>query len=65
MTDLVLTENRDGVLLITLNRPDKKNAINNAMWAQIRDTFRDAAADDSVVCVLLTAWTSPASARRV
>ncbi len=54
MTDTVLTENRDGVLLVTLNRPEKKNAINNAMWGQIRDTFRAAAADDTVGCVLLT-----------
>lgn len=54
MSDFVLTENRDGVLLITLNRPEKKNAINGAMWQQIRDTFRSAAEDDSVVCALLT-----------
>ncbi|PLW68930.1 enoyl-CoA hydratase/isomerase family protein [Pseudohalioglobus lutimaris] len=54
MTDFVLTENRDGVLLVTLNRPEKKNAINGAMWQQIHDAFRRAAADDSVVCALLT-----------
>jgi len=54
MTDFVLTENRDGVLLITLNRPEKKNAINGVMWQQIEQTFRQAADDDSVVCALLT-----------
>ena len=54
MTDLVLTENRDGVLLVTLNRPEKKNAINNAMWAAIAEVFNAAAADDAVTCVLLT-----------
>ena len=27
----VLTENRDGVLLITLNRPDARNAVNAAL----------------------------------
>jgi len=53
MTDLVLTDNRDGVLVVTLNRPDKKNAINTQMWAGLRDTFRSAAEDDDVVCVLL------------
>jgi enoyl-CoA hydratase/carnithine racemase len=53
MTDLILTENRDGVLVVTLNRPAKKNAINTEMWAGLRDTFRAAAADDDVVCVLL------------
>jgi enoyl-CoA hydratase/carnithine racemase len=53
MTDLILTENRDGVLLVTLNRPEKKNAINTQMWIDLRDTFTRAAADDEVVCVLL------------
>lgn len=53
MSDLVLTDNRDGVLVVTLNRPDKKNAINDAMWIAIRETFRAAAADDAVTCVLL------------
>lgn len=53
MTDTVLTENRDGVLVVTLNRAEKKNAINNEMWVGIRETFKSAAADDSVVCVLL------------
>ncbi len=54
MTQTVLTENRDGVLLVTLNRPQRKNAINNEMWIAIRETFRAAAEDDSVACVLLT-----------
>ena len=54
MTDLVLNENRDGVLLVTLNRPEKKNAINNAMWAGIAEVFNAAAIDDTVTCVLLT-----------
>ena len=53
MTDLILTDNRDGVLVVTLNRPAKKNAINTQMWIDLRDTFRAAAPDDAVVCVLL------------
>ena len=53
MTDTILTQNRDGVLVVTLNRPEKKNAINNAMWIALRETFKAAAQDDAVVCVLL------------
>jgi enoyl-CoA hydratase/carnithine racemase len=53
MTDLILTDNRDGVLVVTLNRPAKKNAINTQMWVGLRDTFRAAATDKDVVCVLL------------
>ena len=54
MPDSILTENRDGVLIVTLNRPEKKNAINNAMWYALRDTFQGADKDDSVACILLT-----------
>ncbi len=32
MNDAVLVERRDGVVLCTLNRPEKKNAIDTAMW---------------------------------
>ena len=53
MTDTILTENRDGVLVVTFNRPEKKNAINTEMWIGLRETFKAAAADDTVVCVLL------------
>ena len=53
MTDTILTENRDGVLVVTLNRPEKKNAISNAMWREIRDIFSSAAENDGVTCVLL------------
>ncbi len=52
MENLVI-ENRDGLLIVRLNRPERKNAISNAMWLGIRDTFRAAAEDDSVACVLL------------
>jgi len=31
MTDLVLTERRDDVFLISLNRPEKRNAMNPEM----------------------------------
>lgn len=53
MSDKLLVENRDGVLVLTLNRPEKKNAIDTAMWIGIRETFRAAADDDSVRCLLL------------
>ena len=53
MSEYLLSENRDGVLVITFNRPQKKNAINNAMWAGLRDAFHAAAGDPAVRCVLL------------
>ena len=54
MSNTILTENIDGVLVVTFNRPHKKNALNTEMWIALRDTFSAADADDSVVCLLLT-----------
>lgn len=53
MSELILTENRDGVLVVTFNRPAKKNAINTQMWVDLQETFKAAADNDDVVCVLL------------
>ncbi len=53
MSELLLTENRDGVLVITFNRPDKKNAVNTQMWIALREAFCAAAQDNDVVCALL------------
>jgi 2-(1,2-epoxy-1,2-dihydrophenyl)acetyl-CoA isomerase len=43
-----------GVLTITLNRPERKNAINGAMWEELLATFRDAAVDPEVRVVVIT-----------
>jgi enoyl-CoA hydratase/carnithine racemase len=53
MSEFLLAENRDGVLVLTLNRPQKKNAITHAMWVALREAFRAAAEDTQVRCVLL------------
>lgn len=53
MATKIASRNDDGVLVVTFNRPEKKNAIDTGMWASIRDIFNAAATDDSVVCVLL------------
>ena len=39
MTEQVLAENHDGVLVITLNRPEKKNAISNEMLYGLEAAF--------------------------
>src|SRR5262245_48575084 len=48
MADEVLTESRDHTCFITLNRPGKRNALNAAMIAQLRDAFTRVAADPSI-----------------
>ncbi|RMF77781.1 MAG: 2-(1,2-epoxy-1,2-dihydrophenyl)acetyl-CoA isomerase, partial [Planctomycetota bacterium] len=44
----------DGVLTITLNRPDKYNAFNNQMSIELGSALRSAAREDDVRCVVLT-----------
>lgn len=58
----VLREQRDGVLLLTLNRPEKKNAFDDPQWDGLRDALRDAREDDDVAVVVVTGAGSDFSA---
>jgi enoyl-CoA hydratase/carnithine racemase len=53
MTHL-LVDDRDRVRTLTLNRPDALNAFNEALYDELTEALRAAAADDSVAVVLLT-----------
>lgn len=50
----VLQQNDDGVLLVTLNRPQKKNAFDDPQWDGLRDALNRARGDASVAVVVLT-----------
>lgn len=50
----VLTENRDGILWLTVNRPEKLNALNRETLAEISDAVEAAAQDDAVWAVVIT-----------
>lgn len=50
---LVLTEDRDAVRHIVLNRPEKRNAMSQALLLELGEALRAAAADVSVHCVVL------------
>src|SRR6516164_4989244 len=52
MTEHVRIENNGGVLTLTLNRPDKKNALTDAMYGKLADAI-EAAEQDAAVRVLL------------
>ena len=54
-TDPILTQFRDGVLTITLNRPPVLNSFNGAMATALRQALRHAADETTVRAVLLTA----------
>ena len=53
MSDL-LTENRGGVRILTMNRPDKRNALNQALTQELLDGLRAADADTNVRSIVLT-----------
>jgi enoyl-CoA hydratase len=50
----VLTERRDGVLVITLNRPEVRNAVNAAVAKGIADALDELDADDALQLGILT-----------
>jgi enoyl-CoA hydratase/carnithine racemase len=51
--DEILTETRDGILRIEINRPDKKNALTAAMYQAMADAIRLGEADSKVRVVLI------------
>jgi enoyl-CoA hydratase/carnithine racemase len=54
MTDTILTRSQDRVLHITINRPDKKNALSAAMYAALADALTQAETDAAVQVVTIT-----------
>ncbi|CAL1692393.1 1,4-dihydroxy-2-naphthoyl-CoA synthase [Brevundimonas subvibrioides] len=55
MSDLIQTAFADGVLTVTLNRPEKKNAITQAMYASLAEATQRARTDDTVRVLLFRA----------
>lgn len=45
---------QNGRAYVTLNRPEKRNAMSESMWAQLMDCYDRAEADDDVRVVVLT-----------
>jgi enoyl-CoA hydratase/carnithine racemase len=54
-TPSVLREDREGVVLLTLDRPQARNALSGAMLADLSQSFADIAADRNVRAVVLAA----------
>lgn len=50
----LLIERHGHVLLLTLNRPDQLNAINQALWQQMESTLKAADADPEVRVIVIT-----------
>ena len=54
MVDVVLSKHEDGVAVVTLNRPEARNAISRAVHHALDDAFAAADADPSVGAIVLT-----------
>lgn len=52
---LLLTETKDGIATLTLNRPDQFNALSRALIDELQSTFDRIAADPAVSVVVLAA----------
>ena len=50
----LLIENRGGVRVLTMNRPEKRNALNHALTEALLEGLRAAEADDGVRSIVLT-----------
>ena len=53
MTDHIRLDHDAGVLTVTMARPDKKNALTNAMYGAMADALQNAEADPAVRVLLL------------
>jgi enoyl-CoA hydratase/carnithine racemase len=54
MNELLVDRDDDGVVLITLNLPDRRNAMTDAMTTRWRETMSELATDRHARCVIVT-----------
>ena len=53
MTDLILVSRDGAVATVTLNRPDKLNALNKPMWIRLGKVMAELGADEGLRCIVL------------
>lgn len=52
--EFVRIEKRDGVFILTLDRPEKRNALNSALWAELCQAIDEFEADDASLVMIVT-----------
>jgi enoyl-CoA hydratase/carnithine racemase len=50
----ILVEREDGVGIVTLNRPEKLNAMNRKLSSELRDAVKELDADEAIGCIVIT-----------
>jgi enoyl-CoA hydratase/carnithine racemase len=54
MADYILVEKSEGVAILTLNRPEQLNAMNNQLSTELHAAVMDASGDAEVGCIVIT-----------
>lgn len=52
-TGPILVTNEQSIVRVTLNRPEKHNCMNTAMWRELKSLFEGFDADESLRCIVL------------
>jgi enoyl-CoA hydratase/carnithine racemase len=52
-TEVILVDRDADIATVTLNRPEKLNALTKPMWRRLGEIMRELSADDSLRCVVL------------
>ena len=52
--EFILVEKEEGVAILTLNRPEKLNAMNRQLNLELQDAVRSMNEDDEVGCIVIT-----------
>jgi enoyl-CoA hydratase/carnithine racemase len=53
MSGSILVARDGGIATVTLNRPDKLNALTKPMWQRLGESVRELSADDGLRCIVL------------
>lgn len=51
---LLIEKDAEGIAVVTLNRPEKRNAVSNQMHDELEAVFADLAKDDEIRCIVIT-----------
>ena len=53
MTEAILVERDGAIATVTLNRPERLNALDKAMWSRLGSAMQELDGDDSLRCIVL------------
>jgi enoyl-CoA hydratase/carnithine racemase len=53
MSDIILVERSNNIATVILNRPEKLNALNKALWQGVGAVMQELSTDESLRCVVI------------